>query len=92
MNILKKIKQKGYTLEQVAKEMSNTRGGGKGVSQPTLSAIINGNPTIDRLQEIAGIIGVSLSELVADDNIFDNYITCPHCGEKIPIDIHIRID
>ena len=45
--------------------------GGYGISQQSMSQIINGNPTISKLQEIADIIGISLSELVSDNHPSD---------------------
>lgn len=60
MNIKKVIKQKGWTMERLASAM--------GITQPSVSSIINGNPSLSRLQEIANVIGVSLSELVSDDD------------------------
>lgn len=67
MNIKEQIQKKGFTISQVASLMTNKKGE-KGISQSSLSQIINGNPTIDKLQEIAGIIGTSLPELVSDNN------------------------
>lgn len=84
MNIKKVIKSKGWTLERLASQMEG-KDGKKGLSQPSVSSIINGNPTIDKLQEIARIIGVSLSELVADDE--EQVVKCPNCGAKIKITI-----
>ena len=86
MNIKKVIKDKGWTLEQLAAEMTN-KSGEKGVSQPSISSIINGNPTLDKLQEIANIIGISVSELVRDENDTLTSITCPHCGKDIQIEV-----
>ena len=87
MNIKKVIKRQGWTLETLAAEMTD-RNGKKGISQPSVSSIINGNPTLDKLKEIASIIGVSVSELLADDEKGCTQIKCPHCGA----DIHITID
>lgn len=84
MNIKKVIKSKGWTLERLASQMEG-KDGKKGLSQPSVSSIINGNPTIDKLQEIAKIIGVSLSELVADEE--EQILKCPKCGAKIKITI-----
>ena len=83
MDIKRVIKRKGWTLERLASEMTN-RDGTKGISQPSVSSIINGNPTIDKLQEIANIIGVSLSELVADDEK-TSFLMCPKCGAKLEL-------
>lgn len=73
MNLKKVIKERGWTLERLASEMKG-KDGVKGVSQPSVSSIINGNPTFDKLQEIASIIGVSVSELVKDENQINGYI------------------
>lgn len=87
MNIKKVIQMRGWTLAKLACEMTG-KDGVKGISQPSVSSIINGNPTIDKLQEIAGIIGVPLSELVADEkNEHSATIICPCCGEPIKVEI-----
>ena len=87
MNIKKVIKAHGFTIASVAAKLKNSRGG-IGISQGALSSTLNGNPSIDKLQEIADIIGVSLSELVADEaSEKETYIICPHCGEKIKISV-----
>lgn len=87
MNIQKVIKAHGFTIASVAAKLKNSRGG-IGISQGSLSSTLNGNPSIDKLQEIADIIGVSLSELVADEaSEKETYIICPHCGEKIKISV-----
>lgn len=86
MNLKKVIKDKGWTLERLASEMKN-KNGEKGVSQASVSQLINGNPTIDKLQEIASIIGISLSELVSDDveDIRKNFMICPKCGSRFEL-------
>lgn len=88
MNIKKVIKAKGWTLERLASQMTN-KDGSLGVSQATISQMINGNPTLDKLKEIASIIGVSLAELVADEDTGAT-IKCPHCGEIIALDIKAK--
>lgn len=85
MNIKKVIKAKGWTLEKLASQMTN-KDGSLGVSQATISQMINGNPTLDKLKEIASIIGVSLAELVADEDTGAT-IKCPHCGKPITFKI-----
>ena len=44
--------------------------------------------SLNSMKEIASIIGVSLSELVADEDQTCNKIRCPHCGAEI----HISVD
>jgi transcriptional regulator with XRE-family HTH domain len=53
-------------LECVASRLTNNRGT-IGISQPSMSSLINGNPSYSRLKEIADILGITVSELVADD-------------------------
>ena len=86
MNIKGVIKEKGWTLERLASEMKN-KNGEKGVSQASVSQLINGNPTIDKLQEIASIIGISVSELVSDEieDSKKNYMICPKCGSRFEL-------
>lgn len=85
MNIKEQIQKKGFTISQVASLMTNKKGE-KGISQSSLSQIINGNPTIDKLQEIAGIIGTSLPELVSDNNSVVRGVKCPNCGQEFEIE------
>lgn len=85
------IKAKGFTLEQVASQMEN-KNGGKGISQSALTQMLNGNPSISRVMEIAKIVGVSVSELVGDapvtrGAIVGATITCPHCKKDIYLHI-----
>lgn len=82
MDIKKVIKERGWTLERLAAEMTNKQGG-KGITQPTVSQIINGNPSLDKLKEIASIIGVTVSDLLRDER--DNIFICPNCGAKLEI-------
>ena len=75
MNIKKTIKAKGWTYDRLAEKM--------GISQPSLTSIVNGNPTLAKLKSLADAMGITLSELLADDG--EMTITCPHCGKEIPI-------
>ena len=81
MDIKKAIKESGYTISKVAERL--------GIAQPSLTAqLINGTMSLSRAKEIADIIGVSLSELVADENEQQSAsLICPHCGK--PITLHI---
>ena len=81
MDIAKRIKERGIRIEEVAAKLTNNRGG-IGISQPSMSSLINGNPSYSRLKEIADILGITVSELVADDNQrqSDLVITCDKCG------------
>ena len=85
MDIKKVIQDHGWTLEKLGEQMTN-KSGGKGISQSSVSQLINGNPTLDKLKEIAEIIGVSLSELVSDGVEDINTITCPKCGTRFKME------
>ena len=63
MSIKEQIQKRGFTISQVAALMTN-KNGEKGMSQSSLSQIINGNPSLDKLKEIASILGISVSELL----------------------------
>lgn len=82
MDIKKVIKEKGWTLEKLAAEMKN-RNGEKGITQSSVSQMLNGNPTLDKLVEIADILGISVSELLSDEYV----VKCPKCGAKLEIEI-----
>lgn len=82
MDIKKVIKEKGWTLEKLAAEMKN-RHGGKGITQSSVSQMLNGNPTLDKLVEIADILGISVSELLSDEYV----VKCPKCGANLEIEI-----
>ena len=71
-NIKESIKRHGFTQSAVAQQM--------GVSQASLTGIINGNPTLDKLIHIANILGCSVSELLGG------------CNASLPSNIKIQID
>ncbi|WP_444367738.1 helix-turn-helix domain-containing protein [Prevotella sp.] len=81
MDIKKAIKKSGFTISKVAEKL--------GIAQPSLTAqLINGTMSLTRPKEIADILGVSLSELLADENDQQGIsVVCPHCGK--PITLHI---
>lgn len=83
MDLKKRIKALGWTQERLAAEMTD-RTGKKGITQSALGQMLNGDPSISRVQQIADIIGVPLSELVADDTNAHHQV-CPHCGKPIKI-------
>ena len=80
MDLKKAIKNGGFTIGGVAAKL--------GITQSALSQQIN-NDTISlaRAANIANIIGISLSELVADNETADANLVCPHCGKPLHIDI-----
>lgn len=67
------IKQKGYTMEDVAKKME--------IKRESLSRAINGNPTLDTLKKIADALNVSVPELFAPQSGSDFTALIDNKGE-----------
>ena len=88
MDIAKRIKERGMKLEDVASRLTNNRGT-IGISQPSMSSLINGNPSYSRLKEIADILGITVSELVADNpaSHIEPQQKCPYCGHDLNIKV-----
>jgi transcriptional regulator with XRE-family HTH domain len=56
MLIIKEVaKEKGYSITSLAEKL--------GMTQVSLSRIINGNPTVDTLKKISDVIGVDIKDL-----------------------------
>ena len=81
MDVKSIIKERGYTLEQVASLFP------KPISTSAISQSINGNPTISTLQTIAEIIGCKVSYFFRDEMGDNTTMTCPHCGKPIKIEL-----
>ena len=80
VDIKKVIRAHGFTLEKVATEL--------GVSKSTMTQFVSGNPTLSRLQDIANVLNIPVSELVMDvDTPPSVSVICPHCGKPINIKI-----
>lgn len=73
-------KQRDIPIKEIAKQL--------GISAGALSQNIAGRASLDRLKEIADVLGVSVRDLFPED---ENSITCPNCGKRfIMEDSHIR--
>lgn len=79
MDVKSIIKQRGYTIEQVAQKM--------GVTRVTLTQNLSRNPTMNTLQRVADTIGCKVGEFFLDEikTESDNTITCPRCGLKLDV-------
>lgn len=80
MRIKELLKQKGITAKELAAKLN--------LSEGALSQSLNGNPTLERLTQIASALGVSVSELFEAPKSGEAVITCPHCGK--PITLHVE--
>ena len=79
MNIKKKIKECGWTVSKLAEEL--------GIKQASLSTIINGdNPSYQTLKKIADKLGISVSELVREEEE-PTIISCPICGGTFSLEV-----
>ncbi len=79
VDIKKKIKERGWTLEKVGKEIGVTKSG--------MTQAVSGNPTIKTLEAIAGVLGITVSELLHDESTPSGGLVCPHCGKAIHIEV-----
>ena len=79
------IKAAGWTFEELAAEMTD-KNGKKGITRGAISHLLNGNPTINKLQEIANIIDIPLPLLLYDDGDIgyriELYAKCPYCNKE----------
>lgn len=76
MRVKEILREKGVTAKDLAKCL--------GLSEGALSQSLNGNPTLERLTQIATALGVPVSELFEVPK--EGVITCPHCGKPITIE------
>ncbi len=75
LRIRELMKEKKITQRRMALEL--------GITANSLYTLLQiGNMRVERLTEIAEILGVDISELFESKK---DYITCPHCGERIYI-------
>jgi transcriptional regulator with XRE-family HTH domain len=80
-DIKKRIRECGFTTQQIAEKLN--------ISQQAVSQAINGNPSLSRLEQIAGAIGITVSELVADNpaSHIEPQQKCPYCGHDLNIKV-----
>lgn len=69
------LKEKGVTTYQLAEHF--------GVTQPTISSRMNGNPDIKWLFRVAEYLNVDISELFSTPA--ESQFSCPYCGGKIKV-------
>ena len=79
MRIKELLKQKGITAKELAAKLN--------LSEGALSQSLNGNPTVERLTQIASALGVSVAELFEAPASDTAVITCPHCGKPITLQV-----
>lgn len=86
MDVKSIIKEKGFTIEQVAKEM--------GISRVTFTQNLSRNPTMRTLQRIANVLGCKVGDFFKDEIVpsvpHSPAIICPHCGKPIELEIKAK--
>lgn len=80
-NIKTICRAKGLQLADVAQKM--------GVAPSSLSTMMRGNITLSKLTDIAGSLGVSVSDLLADGGGAAT-VKCPACGHSFQVDVKAR--
>ncbi len=74
LRIKEAIKERGYTVADIAKKMS--------LHPSALSQTINGNPTFEKLQEIANILSCNVTDLIQENT---TNFKCPCCGAELQL-------
>ena len=70
LRIKEVIKEKGMTITELADKM--------GINRVNLSNMVNGNPTVETLNKIAGALEVPVTELFEQPKSGTASLTCPH--------------
>ncbi|WP_290169856.1 helix-turn-helix transcriptional regulator [uncultured Muribaculum sp.] len=76
MRVKELLKEKGITAKELAGRMN--------ISEGALSLSLSGNPTLERLNQIASALNVSVAELFEPQNESTS-LHCPHCGKLITL-------
>lgn len=69
LRIKEVIKEKGMTITELADKM--------GINRVNLSNMVNGNPTVETLNKIAGALEVPVTELFEQPKSGTASLTCP---------------
>lgn len=103
MDIKSVIKEKGYTMDSLAKSINK--------SKSSISQVANGNPTIDKIKELAAGLGCHWLEFFADELRSEGIsvkradgtdllggsarptgvgmFRCPNCGSGVMLEVKI---
>lgn len=72
-SIKRMMRERGWTMERLASRMTG-KDGEQGISQGAVSQIINGNPTLSKLEEVASILNCRVADLVDDGSDFVAFV------------------
>lgn len=83
MDVKTIIKEKGFTIEQVAKEM--------GITRFTFTQNLSRNPTMKTLQRIADVLECKVGDFFKDEiEPSKPTFVCPHCGNPIELEVKAK--
>jgi transcriptional regulator with XRE-family HTH domain len=72
MDVKSIVKEKGFTIEQVAKEM--------GITRFTFTQNLNRNPTMRTLQRIADVLGCKVGDFFKDEIEPSEFVALVKCN------------
>lgn len=84
MHIKETLKKRGLTQNELADRL--------GINRVSLSRLLSdkNDMRVSTIKKIAGAIGCDVTEFFAPEYTTDNNtITCPHCGEKLVINLSV---
>ena len=84
LQIKETLKQRGLTQNELAERL--------GINRVSLSRLLSdkNDMRISTIKKIADAIGCDVSEFFKPEETKDhNTITCPHCGEKLVINLSV---
>ena len=84
LQIKETLKQRGLTQNELAERL--------GINRVSLSRLLSdkNDMRISTIKKIADAIGCDVSEFFTPEETEDNNtITCPHCGEKLVINLSV---
>ena len=53
-----------------------------------MTQVVGGSPTTKTLESVARVLGISVSELLREDDAPATELICPHCGKPI----HVKLE
>ena len=83
MHIKETLKQRGLTQNELADRL--------GINRVSLSRLLSdkNDMRFSTIKKIADAIGCDVAGFFTPEETEDNTITCPHCGEKLVINLSV---
>ena len=83
LQITEALKKRGLTQNELSERL--------GINRVSLSRLLSdkNDMRISTIKKIADAIGCDVAEFFSPAETEDNTITCPHCGEKLVINLSV---